>query len=61
MIGNISIRWKSSDSEKWTAAMKFFLTNLQWLIYKSQQKDLSDQRENLNMDTNSNNFTIAGL
>ena len=51
-INNISIRWKYSESHDWTKAMKYFLTNLQWLIYQCQKKDLYDQAENLDFEQN---------
>lgn len=42
-IGGHSIKYKPVDSQNWTLAMKFFLTNLQWLVYQTQLKDIADQ------------------
>jgi len=28
-----SIKYSSNDSQTWTSSMKYFLTNLQWLVY----------------------------
>lgn len=42
-IGEHSVRYKPVESQNWTLAMKFFLTNLQWLIYQTQLKDIADQ------------------
>jgi hypothetical protein len=41
--------------------MKYFLTNLQWLVYMTQLKDVADQQQNVDMDRNSSNFNITGL
>ena len=60
-IGGQSIRYKSADSQTWTSSMKYFLTNLQWLVYMTQLRDIADQQENVNMETNRNNFNINGL
>lgn len=60
-IGGQSIKYKSSDSQTWTSSMKYFLTNLQWLVYMTQLRDISEQQQNTNMETNSNNFNINGL
>jgi hypothetical protein len=60
-IGGQSIKYKSNDSQTWTSSMKYFLTNLQWLVYMTQLRDIADQQQNLNMETNSNNFNINGL
>jgi len=34
-IGGQSIKYSNSETTKWTASMKYFLTNLQWLVYMS--------------------------
>ena len=40
-IGKQSIKYRQGDSgQTWTLAMKYFLTNLQWLVYMSQLKDI---------------------
>ena len=35
-IGGKSIKYSYNESESWTTAMRYFLMNLQWLIYKAQ-------------------------
>ena len=49
-IGGQTIKYSSSETGKWTGSMKYFLTNLQWLVYMSQLKDMADQQTNVNMD-----------
>ena len=34
-INGISIRYPSTDLASWTKALKYFLTNLQWLVFAS--------------------------
>lgn len=41
-INGQSVRYKAQDSHAWTLAMKYFLTNLQWLVYMTQLKDIAD-------------------
>ena len=60
-IAGKSVKYKAVESQNWTLAMKFFLTNLQWLVYRTQLKDIQYQQENVNMDKNNSNFTSAGL
>jgi len=60
-IGGQSVRYRSGDSQAWTLAMKYFLTNLQWLVYMSQLRDIADQQKNANMEASSSNFNISNL
>ena len=47
--------------------MKYFLTNLQWLVYMTQLKDIKDQQDNLDTEhperakKNQGNFNTSGL
>ena len=60
-IAGQSIKYKSNDSQTWTSSMKFFLTNLQYLIFMTQLKDIYDQEQNVNMEKKENNYNISGL
>ena len=57
-IGGQSIKYKSNDTTTWTSSMKFFLTNLQWLIYMTQLRDIQEQQENVNMETKVANYDL---
>lgn len=39
-INGISIRYNSGDLPTWTRACKYYLTNLQYLIYMSVVRDI---------------------
>jgi len=41
-------------------AMRYFLMNLQWLIYKCQQRDIHEQTRNLNHDENPSVYSTTG-
>ncbi len=47
-IGNVSIKYNDSRKEIWTRAMKYLLTNLQWLIQMSAVKDEIEQQNQKN-------------
>ena len=60
-IGGHSIKYRAVDSQNWTQAMKYFLTNLQWLVYQSQLKDIADQQNQVGVEKNNSNYTISAL
>lgn len=41
-IGGLSVKYQANNSSDWTTAMKFMLTNLQWLIYMTQLRDIKE-------------------
>jgi N-acetylmuramoyl-L-alanine amidase len=62
LIGGEKIEYSSKDfTQAWALAMKNFLTNLQWLVYMTQLRDIAEQQTNANMKTASANFNISGL
>lgn len=53
-IGGLKVEYKATENQPWTTCMKYFLANLQWLIYATQLKDIADQFENLKQHGNYN-------
>lgn len=60
-IGGQSIRYARNDTSTWTSSMKFFLTNLQWLVHMTQLRDVQEQQENVDMQKKEGNFNLQGL
>jgi len=53
-----NIKYSFSTSQEWSTAMKYFLTNLQVLIYKSQLLDLEEQKKNTDLVQASQNYSV---